>query len=239
MDWLSTDLMEIKDKTGKKSNYLIIVDRASAFARAYNLQGTKTKNIITFLEEFVETYYGPLLLLTSDGGPQFGAANRAITEWVNKTGINHELSSSYSPQSNREAEAAIKRIKYIIQNTDGTPKGIKTVCHNINWEQRSGKSGAPAELFLNRASGYPGLAIIPHKLIDSCEERRRRKEGRKKQIEGLKKNLRDPDVFENGEIVYIQDENGKWTIRCIVLNRRKNQGVSSASYMLKKTKQRE
>ena len=55
IDWLSTDLMEIKDKTGKKSNYLVIVDRASAFVRAYNLQGTKTKNIIASLEEFVET----------------------------------------------------------------------------------------------------------------------------------------------------------------------------------------
>ena len=135
MDWLSTDLMEIKDKTGKKSNYLVIVDRASAFVRAYNLQGTKTKNIIASLKEFVETYYGPPLLLMSDGGPQFGAANRAITEWANETGINHELSSFYSPQSNGEAEAAVKHIKYAIQHSDGTPKGIKTVCHNINWEQ--------------------------------------------------------------------------------------------------------
>ena len=59
MDWLSTDLMEVKDKTGKKSSYLIIVDRASAFVRAYKLTGTKTKNIISSLEEFVEVYYGP------------------------------------------------------------------------------------------------------------------------------------------------------------------------------------
>ena len=80
MDWLSTDLMEIKDKSGKKSSYLIIVDRASAFIRAYNLPGTKTKNIIASLEEFVEVYYGPPLLLTSDSRPQFGAANKAITE---------------------------------------------------------------------------------------------------------------------------------------------------------------
>ena len=64
MDWLSTDLMEIKDKTGKKSSYLVIVDRASAIVRAYNLPGTKTKNIIASLEEFVEVYYGPPLLLT-------------------------------------------------------------------------------------------------------------------------------------------------------------------------------
>ena len=110
MDWLSTDLMEVKDKTGKKSSYLIIVDRASAFVRAYKLTGTKTKNIISSLEEFVEVYYGPPLLLTSDGGPQFNAANRAITDWANDTGINHDLSATYSPQSNGEAESAVKWI---------------------------------------------------------------------------------------------------------------------------------
>ena len=102
MDWLSTDLIEIKDKTGKKLSCLVIVDRASAFVRAYNLPGTKTKNIIASLEEFVEVYYGPPLLLTSDGGPQFSAANRAITDWTNDTGIYHDLSAAYSPQSNGE-----------------------------------------------------------------------------------------------------------------------------------------
>ena len=81
---------------------MVIVNRASAFVRAYNLPGTKTKNIIVSLEEFVEVYYGPPLLLTSGRGPQFGAANKAITEWVNKTGINHDLLAAYSPQSNGE-----------------------------------------------------------------------------------------------------------------------------------------
>ena len=113
---------------------MVIVDRASAFLRAYNLPGTKTKNIIMGLEEFVEVYYGPPLLLTSYGGPQFGAANKAITEWANETGINHDLSTAYSPQLNREAEAAVKHIKYAIHYSDGTQNRIKTVCHNINWE---------------------------------------------------------------------------------------------------------
>ena len=97
MDWLCCDLMEIKDNKGKKSNYLVIVDRSSAFVRAYKLLSTKTKNIIASLEDFVETYYGPPLLLTTDGGPQFGAANSAIKEWAQETGINHDLSAAYSP----------------------------------------------------------------------------------------------------------------------------------------------
>ena len=40
------------------------MDRSSAFVRAYKLAGTKTKNIISSLEDFLEAYYRPPLLLT-------------------------------------------------------------------------------------------------------------------------------------------------------------------------------
>ena len=102
MEWISTDLMEVKDKKGNKSHYIIFLDRASAFVRAYKLAGTKTKNIISSLEEFVEVYYGSPLLLTPNGGPQFGTANKAIQEWAKQKGINQELSSAYSLQCNGE-----------------------------------------------------------------------------------------------------------------------------------------
>ena len=92
------------------------------------------------------------------------------------------------------------------------------------------------ELFLHRAPRFPGLATIPHKLIDSSEERKKRDEGRSKQVEKMNKNLREPDIFENGEIVFLQDNEGKWTVRVTVINRRKHQGVESSSYMLKKSK---
>ena len=72
--------------------------------------------------------------------------------------------------------------------------------------------------------------------MDSSDEWRKRDEGRNKQIERIKKNLREPDVFENGEILFLQDTEGKWTIRATVINRRKHQGVESSSYMLKKSK---
>ena len=104
MDWICCDLCEIKDKKGKKQDYLVIVDRYSSFIRAYKLGSTKTKNIIRSLEEFIENYYGPPLLLTTDGGPQFGRANNTIKRWAAEAGINHELASAYSPQSNREAK---------------------------------------------------------------------------------------------------------------------------------------
>ena len=117
--------------------------------RAYKLLSTKTKNIIASLEDFVETYYVPPFLLTRDGGPQFIAANSAIKEWAQETGINHDLPAANSPQSNEEVEAAVKQVKMAIAHSDGTPGSIKAVCHNLNWEQRADKSGSLAKLFLN------------------------------------------------------------------------------------------
>ena len=110
----------------------MIVNRYSSFVRAYKLGSTKTKNVIRSLEEFIEGYYGPPLLLTTDGGPQFGRANKAIKEWALEAGINHKLSSAYHPQSNREAEQAVKRVNASIAHSDGSPAGITSVCHTIN-----------------------------------------------------------------------------------------------------------
>ena len=52
----------------------------------------------------------------------------------------------------------------------------------------------------------------------------------------MNKNLRKPDIFENGEIVFLQDNEGKLTVRVTVINRRQHQGVESSSYILKMSK---
>ena len=82
MDWICCDLCDVKDKKGKKQDYLVIVDRYSSFVRAFSLGLTRTKNVILALEEFIETYYGPPLLLTTDRGPQFSRSNNAIRKWA-------------------------------------------------------------------------------------------------------------------------------------------------------------
>ena len=42
MDWICCDLCEVKDKKGKKQDYLVIVDRYSSFVRAFLLGSTRT-----------------------------------------------------------------------------------------------------------------------------------------------------------------------------------------------------
>ena len=127
--------------------------------------------------------------MTTDGGPQFGRANNAIKKWAAEAGINHNLASAYSPQSNGEVEQAVKRVKAAIAHLDGTPAGIASVCHTLNWEQRPDKSGSPAELFLNRTPQFPGLPTIPHKIIDNSDVKEKREGSRAKQIERANKGL--------------------------------------------------
>ena len=111
MDWLSTDLAQKVLCNCKKVRFLVIVDRASGFIRVYQLRGTKTKYIIECLQEFVEAYCGPPYWITSDGGPQFVAANQAIKDWCVASSIAHELSSANNPEGNGEAEHNMQRCK--------------------------------------------------------------------------------------------------------------------------------
>ena len=67
----------------------MIVDRYSSFVRAFLLGLTRTKNVIRELEEYIETYYGPPFLRTTDRGPQFSHSNNAIREWARNACILH------------------------------------------------------------------------------------------------------------------------------------------------------
>ena len=78
MDWLSTYLAKKVLSNGKKVNFLKIVDRASGFVRVYQLRGTKTKHVISCLQDFVGVYFGPPYIITSDGGPPFATEDHQI-----------------------------------------------------------------------------------------------------------------------------------------------------------------
>ena len=120
---------------------------------AYELRGTRTKNIVTALQSFVDSYCRPPYVLTTDGGPQFGPANAAITSWCVDLGICHEISAAFSPSDYGESESAVKRFKAALAHADMEDPNMVTsrlgaLVSNINLEQRLDKSGCAAELFL-------------------------------------------------------------------------------------------
>ena len=87
MHCISTDLAETVLTNGMKFHFLVIVDRASGFLKVYQLRGTKTRHIVECLLNFNEIYCGPPYWITSDGGPQFSAANQAIKAWCEEAKI--------------------------------------------------------------------------------------------------------------------------------------------------------
>ena len=85
------------------------------------------------------------------------------------------------PESNGEAESAVKRVKYAIAHTKSEkPLTIQAAIHNINLAQRLDMSGCAAELFLKRSVRVEGLATIPHHLKEVGLEKRKRSESREK-----------------------------------------------------------
>ena len=153
---------------GRKAYFIIILDRVSGFIRAYLLKGTKTRNIINALQDFIDTYVGPPYWLTSDGGPQFAAANAAIKKWAEEALILHTISAAYNPEGNGEAEHAVQAAKRAISHAkDDKLDSIQSIVANLNMDQRLDGSGSAAECFLNRTMPNPVVAHLPTAPRDS------------------------------------------------------------------------
>ena len=233
MDWISTDLAEKVLSNGKKVHFLLIVDRASGFIKVYQLRGTKTKHVIECLQDFNEIYCGPPYWLTSDGGPQFSAANEAIQKWAMEAKISHQVSSAYNPEGNGEAERAVGKVKHAIAHAGDSLESINSIVANVNTDQRLDGSGSAAELFLQRTLRVPGLAHIPSHTVNTDQEKEARVKSRDRQVE-LTKSQRKPDVFSIGQRIVIQNNVSKlWNIKGIIVSRREHQGHLSNSYVIK------
>merc|ERR1711867_290881 len=145
MDWVSTDICQKNLSNGRKANFFIIVDRASGFIRAYHLKGTKTRHVIEAIQDYINAYVGPPYWLTSDGGPQFAAANAAIKKWAEEASILHTISAAYNPEGNGEAERAVQAVKRAISHAkDDKLDSILSIVANLNRDQRLDGSGSAA-----------------------------------------------------------------------------------------------
>merc|ERR1712237_351 len=232
MDWLSTDLAQKTLPSGKKINFLIIVDRASSFLRVYELKGTKTRHVIEALQDFIDVYAGPPYWLTSDGGPQFSGANAAIKKWAEEASIKHTISAAFNPEGNGEAERAVQSAKKAISHCKGGSNSIQSIVANLNHDQHVDGSGSAAEIFLQCTCRVPGLAHLPAHPRDIEQLRSARASSRDRQVQATQ-SQRKPEVFARGQPVLVQNNFSKlWNIKAKFLSRRSHQGIESNSYLL-------
>ena len=178
-------------------------------------------------------YVGPPYWLTSDGGPQFAAANAAIKKWADEAGILHTLSAAYNPEGNGEAERAVQSAKKAISHSQDGCKPIQSIVANLNHDQRIDGSGSPAELFLQHTTLVPGLAHLPTHPRDTEQLRAARASSRDRQVKSTQSQRR-PEVFARGQPVLVQNNVSKlWNIKAKVLSRWSHQGIESNSYLLR------
>ena len=138
MHKVSADLAQAGGKT-----YLIMVDRFSGYPFVAQLSNQSTSAIVTHMLHWFRTYGFPTSIRT-DGGPQFRGP---FKEFCRNSGIDHENTSPYHPQSNGHAEAAVKNIKHLLQKVQ--PKDFPL--HFSSWKNTArGDQPSPNALFFGR-----------------------------------------------------------------------------------------
>ena len=97
--------------------YLAVAERFSGYLELLKMDGKVVMLIKTLRNLFAQM--GVPVKLTTDGGPSFTAYDfgRYCKQW----GIKHRLESAHYPQSNGQAEAAVKTAKRLL--CDNTERG--------------------------------------------------------------------------------------------------------------------
>ena len=99
-------------------SYLIVGDRLSGWTETFKAKPTSrgSKGLCKALRHVFATFGVPNNL-SSDGGPEFSA--KATSDFLNRWGVCHTLSSVYFPQSNGRAEVAVRITKRLLEDNIG------------------------------------------------------------------------------------------------------------------------
>lgn len=106
---VATDLFELNGTT-----YLLVVDYYSRYIEVQKLKSTTSASVITALKA-VFSHHGIPAAVVSDNGPQY--ASQEMKEFSQSYGFSHITSSPHYPQSNGEAERAVKTAKSLIEHS--------------------------------------------------------------------------------------------------------------------------
>ena len=127
--------------------YLVVVDRFSGFPFAFRLHHTTTKDVTDILIFWFDAILGWPMVIRSDGGPQF--RSEEFEKFCASMHIKQELSSSYNPQSNGLAEAAVKQTKHLLAKCLYTGEDFNAALLEYrNTPRADGYS--PAQMFFGR-----------------------------------------------------------------------------------------
>ena len=196
---LAMDLFEIHGKV-----YLIVIDYYSRWIESKRLDNLSSESVVYVLKEIFVSHGIPDIII-SDNGPQFSAAT--FRQFAMNYGFVHVTSSPRYPQSNGEAERAVRTMKGLLKRNDD--QHIALMVYRSTPLQ-NGLS--PAEMIMGRRLRTQ-LPILPNALKprDSHGESLERKEGQQRSDQqrnfNLRHNARDLSTLQPGDPVWIRDQN--------------------------------
>ena len=147
----------------------------------------------------------------SDNGPQYSSS--AFSKFAQEYGFSHVTSSPRYPQSNGEAERAVKTSKRLIKKADDPYLPMLTY---RSTPLQNGYS--PAELLINRRLRITVLIVSSHlksSLPDSATLRKKEQEMRRKQKANFDSHhkARTLDILLPGEQVWVPDQRTTVTVQ--------------------------
>jgi transposase InsO family protein len=140
----------------KGRHFLVAVDRFSGYPWVARLTSKTTGAVIAIMEKWFCEFGWPQRL-GSDGGPQF---RHEFEEWCAVNHITFKLSSARNPASNGLAEAAVKRVKHLLEKVDGPSSLSRALLALRNTPMSNGRA-SPAQALFKQDLRVPGLPTIP------------------------------------------------------------------------------
>ena len=142
-------------QTENNKHYLVIVDYFSRFFEVAKLTYTTSEAVVEHFKS-IFARHGIPDVVRSDNGPQF--ASEYFRKFAREWGFSHVTSSPHFPQSNGEAERAVRTIKGILKKSSDPYLGL------MAYRAAPLANGhSPAELLMGRNIRTP-VPVIPSQL---------------------------------------------------------------------------
>lgn len=202
---VGTDLFEWRNK-----HFLLIVDYYSRYIEIAKLSQTTAEEVILHTKSIFARHGIPEIVF-SDNGPQYTA--EVFEKFASDYQFEHETSSPYFPQSNGEAERAVKTVKEMLTKS----KDPYLAMLSYRTTPIQGGAYSPAELLMSRKlrTAIPSTRKqrIP-KVPDAGEVRARDKMTKDRQKRNFDKHhgARELPSVDEGDRVWIPTRNEEATV---------------------------
>ena len=202
-EYVSADIFEWNDR-----HYLITVDAYSNWFDIDFLSDMTSKTIIKKLRERFATHGIPMTLM-SDNGRQF--VSREFKAFATEWDFKHVTSSPNFPQSNGQAENAVKQAKQLMEKSKRSHSDPYLGLLNLRNIPRDEKLGSPSQrLFSRRTRTTIPIAkkLMKPKAFSSKEISTQLQKKKDQQKRYYDKTAKDLDSLKPGQVVRLQTDKG-------------------------------